>query len=58
MIHIIVYQCVYKPRLASAGHQKPKSGSTDATVYDIVDKRVRTTLEMKENEAYGVAKSS
>ena len=42
----------------SAGHQKPESGSADATVYDVVDERVRTTLEMKENEAYGITKST
>ena len=57
VIHITVYHCVYRPKLMSAGHQRPESGSADATVYDIVDERVRTTLEMKENETYGVAKS-
>ena len=55
-VHIIVYQCVYKPRFISAGH-KPESGGGDAIVYDVVDERVGTTLEMKQNEAYGVAKS-
>ena len=55
-VHIIVYQCVYKPRFISADC-KPESGGGDAIVYDVVDERVGTTLEMKQNEAYGVAKS-
>ena len=55
-VHIAVYQCVYKPKLttrASASANK----ADDAIVYDVVDERVgtRTVLEMKENEAYGVA---
>ena len=57
-VHFIVYQCVYKvkPRFISADC-KPESGSGDAVVYDAVDERVGTTLEMKQNEAYGVTKS-
>ena len=35
----------------------PESGGGDAIVYDVVGERVGTTLEMKQNEAYGVAKS-
>ena len=45
-----------KPRFISADH-KPESGGGDAIVYDVADERVGTTLEMKQNEAYGVAKS-
>ena len=45
-----------KPKFISAD-RKPESGDGDATVYDVVDERVGTTLEMKQNEAYGVAKS-
>ena len=55
-VHITVHQCVYKPRFISAD-RKPESGDGDGTVYDVVDERVGTTLEMKQNEAYGVAKS-
>ncbi len=55
-VHISIYQCVYKPRFISAD-RKPESGGGDATVYDVVDEKVGTTLEMEQNEAYGVAKS-
>ena len=57
-VHCTVYQCVYKvkPRFISAD-RKPESGGGDAIVYDVVDERVGKTLEMKQNEAYGVAKS-
>ena len=34
-VHIIVYQCAYKPRFISAGH-KPESGGGDAIMYDVV----------------------
>ena len=58
MIHITVYyQCVYKPRLisratGSTSRVEPARGD-EAIVYDVVDERMGTTLEMKENEAYG-----
>ena len=37
---------------------EPGPGNDDVNVYDVVDERVGTTVEMKENEVYGVAKSS
>ena len=49
VVHVIVYQCVYKPRLTSAGCRNPKPGGDDCT--DVPDERVGGTLEMKENEA-------
>ena len=62
IIHIVVYQCVYKRRLTrlafGGASQKVEGGDGDAIVYDVVDERVGTALEMKDNEAYGVAKSS
>ena len=33
------------------------AGVGDAIVYDVVDERIGTALEMKQNEAYGIAKS-
>ena len=58
VVHFTVYECVYKvkPRFINTDG-KPESRGGDATVYDVVDERVGTTLEMKQNEAYGVAKS-
>ena len=65
-IHIAVYQCFYKPKLmlttatavGSESHNQimrdDVTGSEDGIVYDVVDERVGTTLEMKENEAYSV----
>ena len=57
-VHVIVYQCVCKPRLIHAGH-KLEPGGGDATLYDVVNEKLKggITLEMKENESYGVAKS-
>ena len=65
-IHIAVYQCLYKPRLRSAVAQGGTdqrddvtgAGGGDAIVYDVVDERVGTALAMKQNEAYGTAKSN
>ena len=70
VIHISVYQRIYiyksklMPITATAidgeSHYQRKSvtGSEleDGIVYDIVNERVGTTLEMKENEAYSVNK--
>ena len=65
-IHIAVYLCLYKPRLRSAVAQggtdqrydvTGAGGGGDAIVYDVVDERVGTALEMKQNEAYGLARS-
>ena len=60
-IQIAVYQCVYKPRLRSfteisRDHSQREEviGGGDATVYDVVDERVGTALEMNENEAYSI----
>ena len=33
------------------------TGGGDAIVYDVIDERVGTELEMKQNEAYGLARS-
>ena len=52
VVHVIVYQCVYKPRLTGVGCHRPKPGGDDYT--DVADERVETTLEMEENEAYSV----
>ena len=55
IIHIIVYQCVYKPKLtirnASTSHNPDM-------MYDIINERpgVGAVLEMRENEAYSVNK--
>ena len=72
-IHIAVYQCLYKPRLRSStvvqgstservditgGSESSDAGGGDAVVYDVVDERVGSALEMKKNEAYGIAKSN
>ena len=66
-IHIAVYLCLYKPRLRSftvtkgGTYQRDDvtgAGGGDAIVYDVVDERVGTALEMKQNEAYGIAKSN
>ena len=51
-VDITVYQCVCKPRYIHAGRKLEP-----AAVYDVVNERVGTALEMKENEAYGMAKS-
>ena len=63
-IHIAVYQCLYKPRLRSStvtqggtDQRDDVTGGGDAIVYDVVDERVGTALEMKQNEAYGLARS-
>ena len=64
-IHIAVYLCLYKPRLRSftvtqGGRDQRDdvtAGVGDAIVYDVVDERVGTALEMKQNEAYGLARS-
>ena len=66
VIHITVYRCVYKPKLRSfravtAGDhdQSEREDVTrggDAIVYDVVDERVGTAVEMKENEAYSVGR--
>ena len=32
------------------------TGGGDAIVYDVVDERVGTALEIKKNEAYGLAR--
>ena len=67
-IQISIYQCFYKPRLRSISattvtvtggdhsQREGVTGSGDAIVYEVVDERVGTTLEMKENEAYNVNK--
>ena len=67
-IQISIYQCFYKPRLRSSSattvtvtggdhsQREGVTGSGDAIVYKVVDERVGTTLEMKENEAYNVNK--
>ena len=61
-IHIAVYHYVYKPKLRSSA---PCAGLTDdvdrcdgATVYDVVNERIETSLEMKQNEAYGLTRSN
>ena len=68
VIHISVYQCIYiyksklMPITATAidgeSHYQRKSvtGSENGIVYDVVNERVETTLEMKENKAYSVNK--
>ena len=61
-IHIAVYQCFYKPKLmpmatavgGESHNQITRNESEDGIVYDVIDERVGTTLEMKENEAYSV----
>ena len=67
-IQISIYQCFYKPRLRSISattvtvtggdhsQRENVTGSGDAIVYEVVDERVGTILEMKENEAYSVNK--
>ena len=59
IIHVAVYQCIYKPRLTAitdgSAEDRSGGGGDDAIVYDFIDNRV---AEMKENYAYGVAKSS
>ena len=63
VIHITVYQCVYKPKLRSftavavRDHNRSERedntrGGDDTIVYDVVNERVGTAVEMKENEAY------
>ena len=64
-IQISIY---YKPRLRSISattvtvtggdhsQREGVTGSGDAIVYKVVDEKVGTTLEMKENEAYSVNK--
>ena len=64
VVHITVYQCVYKPKVKSfravtvRDHDRTEKEDVtrggDAIVYDVVDKRVGIALEMKENEAYSV----
>ena len=65
-IHITVYQCVYKPKLRSFtavtgrdhdwSEKEDDTRGGDAIVYDVVDERVGTAVEMKENEAYSVGR--
>ena len=69
-IHVVVYHCFYKPRIRSFAstctpvggeshchtHNEGITESGDAIVYDVVDERVGTILEMRENEAYSVNK--
>ena len=63
VIHIAVYQCLYKPRLKSAVAQGGTyqrgdvTGGGDAIVYDVIDERVGTGLKIKQSEAYGITKS-
>ena len=67
IIHITVYQCVYKPRLRSQAMlegvcQNDNSstahcGHEYAAIYEVIGERVNNTeLEMKQNEVYGLAK--
>ena len=66
-IQISIYQCFYKPRLRSISativtatdgdHNQTEAGGGEAIVYEVVDERVGTTLEMKQNEAYCVNKT-
>ena len=62
-IHIAVYQCVYKPKLRStagvigAGLSDNVSRHGDVIVYDVINERVETSLEMKQNEAYSLTRS-
>ena len=67
IIHITVYQCVYKPRLRSQAMlesvcQSDNSstahcGHEYAAIYEVIGERVNNTeLEMKQNEVYGLAK--
>ena len=68
-IQISIYQCFYKPKLRSISaitvtvtggdhsQREGVTGSGDAIVYEVVDERVGTTLEMKQNEAYCVNKT-
>ena len=64
VIHITVYQCVYKPKLKSSagvsgeGWTDDVNRCGDAIVYDVVNERVETSLEMEHNEAYGLTRSS
>ena len=66
VIHITVYQCVYKPRLRSRAMlegvcQKDYSstahcGHEYAAIYEVIGERVNNSeLEMKHNEVYGLA---
>ena len=38
-------------------HNQTEAGGGEAIVYEVVDERVGTTLEMKQNEAYCVNKT-
>ena len=57
IIHIIVYQCVYKPKLTI--RNTSTSHNPDA-MYEVVNERpghgAGAVLEMRENEAYSVNK--
>ena len=67
-VHIAVYQCFYKPRLMRSspvvqdGSSQTDDVTTagggvgDAIVYDVVNEREGTVLEMRQNEAYGLVK--
>ena len=62
-IHIAVYQWPrLKPSTVTQDGTDQRddvtgAGGGDAIVYDVVDERVGTALEMKQNEAYGLARS-
>ena len=63
-IHIAVYHCVYKTKLRSSaeisgsGLKDDVNGCGDAIVYDVVNERVQTALEMNQNEAYGLTRAT
>ena len=65
-VHIAVYQCFYKPRLMRSspvvqdGSDQTDNVTTagggvgDAIVYDVVNEREGTVLEIRQNEVYGL----
>ena len=66
-IHIAVYHCVYKPKLRSSAEISGSSlkddvdgcgESGDTIVYDVVNERVETALEIKQNEAYSLTRAT
>jgi hypothetical protein len=68
VIQLAVYYCFYKPRLMSIGRRNSRdsnqrgdaTGSDDVALYDVVDGNMdeEITLEMRENEAYIMKKST
>ena len=66
VVHIAVYQCFYKPRLTRSSpvvqdgpgqtDDVTTAGGGDAIVYDVIQEREETVLEMRQNEAYGLVK--